>query len=244
MATVPTHTSAFTGFRPEAIQFFADLVDNNNRDWFQPRKAEFERLVKEPMEALVAACADRFAARGVPLLADPKKAVWRIYRDTRFSKDKSPYKRHLAANFPYVERAGGVETPDTGAHGNGGYFNFQPGEMYVGGGMWMPDKDRLTAFRRAVIDEPDRVREALEDPGFVQAFGGVSSHEPMKRVPTGFPADHPRADLLKLRDVVFGRRLSDEEVLSPNLPDIVTEAFVAAVPVFRFLSKLRGRAEG
>jgi uncharacterized protein (TIGR02453 family) len=80
----------FTGFRPDALQFLADLAEHNDRAWFQPRKAEYERLLKEPMEALVAALDERFAARGIPLQAGPKRAVFRIYRDTRFSKDKSP----------------------------------------------------------------------------------------------------------------------------------------------------------
>ena len=94
--------TSFTGFRPEAIQFLADLAQNNDRAWFQPRKAEFERLLKEPMEAMIAALAEAFAAHGVPMLADPKRSPFRIYRDTRFSKDKSPYKTHLGATFPWT----------------------------------------------------------------------------------------------------------------------------------------------
>ncbi len=235
-----TATTTFEGFRPEAIQFFVELTENNNREWFQPRKAEYERLVKEPLEALVAALAERLAARDIPLQADPKHSIFRIYRDTRFSKDKSPYKTHLGASFPWIERAAGVEVPDERAHGNGGYFNFQPGEMYVGGGMWQPDRARLEAFRRAVVDQPERVAAALDDPGFVAVFGSVSSHEPLKRVPPGYPADHPRADLLKSRDIVFGRRLADDEVLSPDLPDTLADAYAAAMPVFRFLATLRG----
>ena len=81
---------AFTGFTPAAIQFLADLAANNDRAWFQPRKGDYERLLKEPMEAMITALADRLAARGVPIEADPKRAPFRIYRDTRFSKDKSP----------------------------------------------------------------------------------------------------------------------------------------------------------
>ena len=81
----------FTGFSPAAIQFLADLAQNNDRAWFQPRKAEFERLLKAPLEAMIAGLADALAARGVPILADPKRAPFRIYRDTRFSKDKSPH---------------------------------------------------------------------------------------------------------------------------------------------------------
>ena len=84
-------TSTFSGFRAEAIDFLADLAANNEREWFNPRKAEYERLLKEPFEALVSALAERLEARQIPLQADPKRSIFRIYRDTRFSKDKSPY---------------------------------------------------------------------------------------------------------------------------------------------------------
>ncbi len=239
---MPTATSTFSGFRPEAIDFLADLAVNNDRDWFAPRKADYERLLKEPMEAMVAALAEVFAARDLPLQADPKRSLFRIYRDTRFSKDKSPYKTHLGATFPWLERdtSGEPVVADGTAHANGGYFNFQPGEMYVGGGMWMPEKPRLDAFRRAVVDEPDRVRAALEEPGFRAAFGTVTAHESLKRVPPGFPADHPNADLLRAKDVVFGRPMSDAEVCSPTLPDTIADAFSAGMPVFRLLATIRG----
>lgn len=85
-----TTASRFKGFRPEAIDFLAELAQNNERTWFQPRKAEYERLLREPMEALVEALAERLEARGIPLRADPKRSIFRIHRDTRFAKDKSP----------------------------------------------------------------------------------------------------------------------------------------------------------
>ncbi len=234
-------TSTFHGFPAEAIDFLADLAANNDREWFNPRKADYERLLKGPFEALVGALAERLAARDIPLLADPKRSIFRIYRDTRFSKDKSPYKTHLGASFPWLERSadGSLVEADGSAHGNGGYFNFQPGEMYVGGGMWMAEKPRLDAFRRAIVEDPDRVRAALEEPGFVAAFGAVTAHEHLKRVPPGLPVDHPMADLFRYKDVVFGRRLSDAEVLSPSLPDTLADAFAAGMPVFRFLATVR-----
>ena len=231
-------TSTFTGFRPEAIDFLAELAQNNDRAWFQPRKSDYERLLKEPMEALVAALADRFEARGLPLQADPKRSVSRIYRDTRFAKDKSPYKSNIYARFPWVGRGSDHDTSDEGSHGPGAYFSVMPGQSYAGGGMWMPEKPRLDAFRAATLDEPDRVRAALEDPAFLAEFGPVHSHDSLKRVPPGFPPDHPMAELFRYKDVIFGRNLSDDEVHSPELPDILTDAYAAAVPVFRFLSTL------
>ncbi len=240
MPTTVTSAPPFRGFTRDAIQFLADLAANNERSWFQPRKADYERLLKQPMEALCTTLAERFAERNLPLLADPKRSPFRIYRDTRFSRDKSPYKTHLAATFPWTEIDPEVGLRvDEGAHGNGGYFNFEPGEMYVGGGMWMPHRERLDAFRRAVRDEPERVRAAIEEPGFVAWFGGARTHEQLKRVPAGYPADHPLADHFRWKDVIFGRWLSDREVLSPALPDTLAEGFAAAMPVFRFLATLR-----
>jgi uncharacterized protein (TIGR02453 family) len=232
----------FAGFTPAAIQFLADLADNNDRAWFQPRKAEYERLLKAPLEAMIAALAERLAARGVPIEADPKRAPFRIYRDTRFSKDKSPYKTHLGASFPWVGGAG-VQVPADGSHearthGNGGYFHFQPGDMYVGGGMWQMDKPTLDAFRARVRDEPQRVRAALEDPAFVAAWGDARAHDALRRFPPSWPQDHPMAAVFLWKNVVFGRRLSDDEVLSPDLPDRLAEAYEAAAPVLRFLASL------
>ena len=223
----------FSGFEPDAIQFLKDLAAHNDRAWFQPRKAEFERLLKEPMESLVAALGDRFRSMGVPLEADPRKAVFRIYRDTRFSKDKSPYKTNIGASLQWTGEGSG-----DGQRGGGAYLHFKPGDSFVGGGMYMPEKARLDAFRSAVVDDPDRVRAALEDPDFLATFGPVSSHESLKRVPPGYPADHPMADLLRAKDVTFGKRLSDEEWLSPSLPDTLARDFATAVPVFRFFSTL------
>ena len=241
MPAIAESPTAFHGFSPDAIQFLADLAANNDRAWFQPRKAEYERLLKEPFEAMIEALAERLAARGVPILADPKRSPFRIYRDTRFSKDKSPYKNHLGASFPWVEDAPGTEAGgghDERAHGNGGYFHFQPGEMYVGGGMWQMEKPRLDAFRNTVRDDPDGVRDVLEDPSFVAWFGEARGHEELKRFPPGYPQDHPLARMFLWKDVVFGRRLADEEVLSPDLPDKLAEGYATAAPVFRFLAAL------
>ncbi len=232
--------SGFTGFRPEAIQFLADLAANNDRSWFQPRKAEYERLLKEPLEALISSLADRFAARGIPLRADPARSPFRIYRDVRFSKDKSPYKTNLGASFPWVSEGadeGGGRSHSSNVHSSGGYFHLQPGEIFVGGGIWHPEKAWLDAFRQRVVDEPGRVRELIDEPQFRATFGTLGGDE-LERVPTGFPPDHPEADLLRKKDVTFGRRLADAEATSPALPDLIAETFETALPVMRYLAAI------
>jgi uncharacterized protein (DUF2461 family) len=104
--------------------------------------------------------------------------------------------------------------------------------------MWHPEKARLDAFRRTIADDPDRVRAVLEDPEFLGRLGPLDSHETLKRVPPGFPADHPMADLLRFKDLTFGRSLSDDEVVSPSLADNLVDDLSSAVPVFRFLASL------
>jgi len=228
----------FTGFRPEAIQFLADLAENNDRSWFQPRKGEYERLLKEPLEALISSLAVRFEARGIPLRADPTKAPFRIYRDVRFSKDKSPYKTNLGASFPWFgddPGDGGARSHSSNVHSSGGYFHLSPGEIFVGGGIWHPEKAWLDAFRRRVVDEPGRIRELIDEPRFRSTFGSLGGDE-LKRVPTGFSPEHPEADLLRKKDVTFGRRLSDREAMSPALPDLIADTFEVAMPVMRYLA--------
>jgi uncharacterized protein (TIGR02453 family) len=225
--------ATFDGFTREAIDFLTELRANNDRAWFQPRKAEYERLLKHPLQDLCRALADEFAARGLPLVADPATSPFRVYRDIRFSRDKTPYTTHASASFPW--RAGGAEGRI------GAYVHFEPGRMSMGGGMWHPETPRIAAWRAVVASEPGRVHAALEDAGFAAEFGSVGG-ERLIRVPAGFPKDHPDADLLRLKDVIFGRPLSDAEALSTDLPRILADGYERAVPVFRLLASIRPTA--
>lgn len=227
-------TPSFTGFSPAAFQFLVDLAFNNERSWFQPRKAQYERLLREPLQALCADLAVEFARLGIPLCPDPRKSPFRIYRDTRFSRDKTPYKTNVAASFPWV---GGSSATSEGRHG-GGYVHFSPEGSWMGGGMWHPEKARLDAFRRAVDREPEHALAALENPRFRARFEPVHG-DSLKRMPPGYPADHPHADLLRLKDVTFGRELDQAEVTSAELPRILATDFAAALPVMEFLASLQ-----
>ena len=229
-------TTTFIGFSPEAMQFLADLAFNNERAWFQPRKAEYERLLKQPLEALCADLAVELAKRHVPLRADPRSSPFRIYRDTRDSKDKSPYKTNVAASFPWLGDGTATSEGQSERHG-GGYFHFSPEGSFMGGGMWHAEPSRLAAFRRVVDESPDVALGALEDPVFLARFVPVHG-DSLKRIPQGYAPDHPHADLLKLKDVTFGREVSFDEVFSADLPAILADDFAAAVPVMRFLASL------
>lgn len=252
MASATPAGTGFPGFTREAVNFLAELAANNDRAWFQPRKAQYERLVKEPLELLCVALAERFAARGVPLVADPVRSPFRVYRDVRFSRDKSPYRPYASASFPWSgdRDQPGAPAPVSprdahralGRNGGAGYFHFGPGEAFVGGGMWHPDPAVLRSWREIVDRDRARVRGALEDPAFVREFGSLDG-ERFPRVPRGFAADHPDAGLLRLRDLTFGRQLSDDDVLSPGLPDLLADVLATAVPAFRLLAEVAARAQ-
>lgn len=237
-ASAAAEPAPFRGFTREAITFLADLAEHNDRAWFQPRKADYERLLKAPLEALCAALDVRFRELGIPLSADPATSPFRIHRDVRFSKDKSPYKTNLAASFPATadrDRPG-----DRHSYGGvGGYFSFGPGRMYVGGGRWQPTPATMAAWRALVVERNADLRAALDAPAFVSTFGRLTG-EAYKRVPSDAPADHADAELLKLRQILFSRQLSDRDVLSPRLTDTIATSFVAALPLMRLLATLPG----
>jgi uncharacterized protein (TIGR02453 family) len=229
MAVANAH---FTGFRTEAFQFLVDLAMNNDRSWFQPRKAEYERLLKEPLEALCIALGAELAVHDIPLAADPARSPFRIYRDVRFSKDKSPYKTHVSASFPWIGQGGGV----------GGYVHLQPGECFVGGGMWHPTPARLAAWRAQVLADRAGVHAVIDAPAFVASLGAISG-DALKRAPSGFAVDDPDIELLKLKEVTFGRRISDDEACAPDLPATIAAIFQPAVPLLGLLAGLPGEED-
>ncbi len=224
--------SGFAGFRQEALDFLIALGLNNERTWFQPRKAEYEALLKRPLEAFCVALGEELARRGIPMRAD-ERSPFRIYRDVRFSRDKAPYKTNLGASFPWTGEGGGV----------GGYLHLAPGESFTGGGLYHPSPARLAAWRRAVVTDREGVHAALDDKGFTRAYGKVSAESALKRAPAGFDPADPDIELLKLRDVVFGHPLSDAEVLAPDLPRRIASELEASLPVMRLLAGLPGIEE-
>jgi uncharacterized protein (TIGR02453 family) len=232
-----TLSAEFRGFGPGALKFLRGLARHNDREWFERHRPVYEAEVRDPLRALVEEMDVRLARVAPELVGDPRRSIFRIHRDVRFSKDKSPYKTNLGADFPYVDEGAGGGEGDGPHSGGGGYVHISPAESFVGGGMWHPEPVRLAAFRALVDKDPGRVTRAVEEPGFVARFGSVNGDK-LKRVPTGFPPDHPHAELLKLKDVTFGRSLALDEVFSAKLPDIIVDDFAAAMPVYRLLATL------
>ncbi len=219
--------SSFSGFPKEAAAFFRGLVRNNHRDWFLPRKPVFEEKVKEPMRQLVEAINAEFR-RFAPLhVTDPDKAIYRIYRDTRFSKDKKPYKEHLAAYFP---RQG------MGKDGAAGYYlAVSHKALAVGGGMYMPTPEMLRTLRNHIAERPAEFRRLVESKTLRKLFGEMHGDR-LSRVPKGFAADHPAADLLRYKQYLFYVELPPDLITSPELFGEVRKRFRALTPLVDFLN--------
>lgn len=207
------------------LTFLEDLKKNNNRDWFQANKPVYEKNHKE-----LIAFADEVLAKlnehDVIETESGKKSLFRIYRDVRFSKDKSPYKTHWSGGF---KRAGKLLR-------GGYYFHVQPGgNSMVGGGFWGPNKEDLQRIREEIATDASELREILADKTFVDTFGTLDG-EQLKRAPKGFNPDHKDIDLLRYKQFIFSRSFTDKEVLAPDFTDKLDHAFQAMRPFFDFMS--------
>src|SRR5580692_4616163 len=175
--------SKFPGFPAEGIAFLRSLKKNNDREWFTPRKATFEEKVKTPMIELVSAIHGEMRRFAPDYVGEPAKCVYRIYRDTRFSKDKTPYKTYASAlmlrrNFDKYAGSAAI------------YFAVSPENIDVEGGIYMPDRDVLLAVRRHIADHPREFRATFETAKIRKLFGELGG-ESAARIPIGFAADHP-----------------------------------------------------
>ncbi len=224
-------TTTFTGMPDEGLAFLEDLEDRNTKDFFDANKAVFTEQVQAPFAALVEAAAARLR-RSVPDLGPPK--VFRIYRDLRFSKDKTPYKTSMSASIPSRVRDDG----DRAGVDTGYYLNVGPAGLYVASGLYHPSREDLARVRAAIADEA--TGPELEAILRRAAGRGLEPYlDPLQRMPRDWPADHPRAGLLKARSLVLNRQhdrapwLSTAELLDHLLAD-----WKAMIPFNRWLERL------
>ena len=217
-----------TYFTSKMPSFFRQLQKNNKREWFTPRKEIFEEHVRRPMIELVTDLCDdlrKFAVDYVP--AEPAKALYRIYRDTRFSKDKTPYKLHIAAHFQHRQlpknRAAGL------------YLAVSHQELDIAGGIYMPDPEGLLIVRQTIARNPAKFRKLAEDKKLVKTFGKMQG-ETAKRVPAPFLPDDPAADLVKMKQLYFYKGLSPADALKPTLRKLVVERFLLLQPFVDFFN--------
>jgi uncharacterized protein (TIGR02453 family) len=215
-------------FPPDTVRFLRALKRNNRRDWFQPRKAEYEATVRAPMIAVIERLAIDFRAFAPELVASPKASMYRVYRDTRFSANKTPYKTHIAGIFPWR----GLPKHE----GAGVYFHVAPDEVWIGGGMYAPQPRQLYAVRAHIAANVRRMRRIIDAPAFKKTFGSLEG-EKLQRMPRGFPGDHEAADLLKHRQFMAGLELPSSFASDPAFYRRVVTVFRQVVPLVRFLNE-------
>lgn len=216
----------FRGFPPEAITFLRGLTRNNRREWFQPRKHIYESKVKAPMIELVDALNSELHKFAPGHVNDPRKAIYRIYRDTRFSADKTPYKTHIAAIFP---RRGSEKHASAGL-----YCAVSLEGVEVAGGIYMPGPQELLAIRTWLAGRHAEFRKAAAGP---HKLMGALQGESLQRIPKGFDAAHPAADLLKMKQWLYYTTLDTGLITSPRLFGEIVKRFHAMMPVVEMLNR-------
>ena len=211
----------------ENFDFLNDLNANNNREWFTENKkryvANHENLIAFADELLL-----KMNQHDTIETPTGKKSLFRIYRDVRFSKDKSPYKTHWSGGF---RRA-------TKLLRGGYYFHIQPGnQSFIGGGFWGPNKDDLQRIREDISADPSELRSIISSKDFVSTFGTLDG-EQLKTAPKGFDKEDPAVDLLRYKQFIFGKNFSDKEVLDPNFVNVANDTFKKMRPFFDYMSEV------
>ena len=224
----------FNGFPREGIDFLKKLKKNNNRSWFQSHKSVYDKNVKFPMQCLIASLSERMGDLVPEIEFNPKKSIFRIYRDVRFSKNKAPYKTNIAASFKFRAKTDSpTETP-------GLYVGIEPGEIFIGGGLYMPTGDQIKAIRKAMVDDPDAYLAVIENRRFKKEFGGVQG-EKLAKAPLGFPKDHPMIEHLRHKQFYVGKVYEDESpCLKPKFLSLAEQVFTDTMPLVRWLAGVVG----
>jgi len=219
-------------FTPQTFRFLQDLEKNNNRSWFQENKSRYEKDIKEPALQFIEDFEPKLAKIS-PHFHAGRRSFFRIYRDTRFSKDKSPYKTHAGIQFRHEACGNDVHAP-------GFYLHIEPGHSGVGCGIWRPDSKSLLQIREAIVEEPAKWKRAKGAKRFNETFelGGDS----LKTAPRGFDKEHPLVEDLRRKDFVGWTKLSQKTVTSPDFLDDFAATCGAAVPFQRWLCDAIGVA--
>ena len=218
----------FSGFSHKAIEFLADLRANNEREWFQEHKADYEQWVREPALDFITAFSIPLTKFAPSFVAIPKKvggSLMRPYRDIRFSRDKTPFKTNVGIQFRH-ELGKDVHAP-------GYYFHFDPDGVFIGAGIWRPDSTAIGKIRSAIAEQPTRWRRVMNNKKFKQKF--ALSGSTLTRPPRGFQKDHPLIDDLKRKDFIAISNMEHEALTSPTLVTDVANTFRSATPLMKFL---------
>jgi uncharacterized protein (TIGR02453 family) len=209
-------------FRSEALTFLRNLAKHNDREWFTPRKAQFEAELREPMLAIVRRITDAMMEFAPDHVRPAEKSLFRIYRDTRFSSDKRPYKTHVAAWWSHQ----GLQKTS----GAGYYFHVSAKEVVIAAGAYMPEKEQLAAIRHWLIDNHVEFRKLLKKPAVRKAFTEFEGNA-LTRPPKGFPINHPALDLIRCKQWGLAATLPAKTALDKGIAATITRYFKLAAPM-------------
>ena len=225
-------------FTKRALGFLRGLARHNEKPWFEAHRDEYEAEVRQPMRELIEDLDSRFAQFAPEIGGDPKRSMFRIYRDIRFSKDKSPYKTHAACWFHHLNAARNVGS-EADAGSAGYYFHLEPGgRSMIGAGIWMPPRPQLNKLRGAIARSPgafDRMANSIP-----RRFGGLDDEGALKRMPRGYAEDHAAAKWLRFQSFTSGRTLTDAQVTSTSLAASLAREYEALLPLVRWLNGALG----
>lgn len=225
--------TATAHFTPALFEFLSELADNNNREWFQDNKERYERDVRDALVHFVSDFGDRLREISPHMVADPRLnggSVFRIYRDVRFSKDKSPYKTNAGMHFRHEV---GREV-----HGPGLYLHLQPGQVFAAAGLWRPKSETIGKIRGAIVANPGKWTNIVNEDGFSSMY--TLEGESLKRAPKGVDPDHPLIDHLKLKSFAATTSFTQEEACAADFIDTYAAACEVASPFAGFLTKSVG----
>ncbi len=232
----------FTGFPPRALTFLRGLKKHNRKEWFEEHRDQYEDALRTPMRLLIEEVDVRLAEFIPEIVGSPKKSMFRIHRDVRFSKDKSPYKTHAACWFFHQDAGSGVG--GEAAHGGAGfYFHMAPGEIFCGGGIWMPPRPALAKIRESLADDYKGFNDIVKSAAFKKRFGALDPQGMLTRMPRGYDVDHPAADWLRHQSFTAGCAVTVEQMQSVKLPDVLAKHYKAMTPFIRWLNTALGLKE-
>lgn len=217
-----------TYFSEKTFKFLRALARNNSREWFNEHRKDYEQHLKEPFQRLIAELEPDLLTISPHYRAEPRGnggSLFRIHRDTRFSNDKTPYKTWGGARF-FHARSKQVPAPSF-------YLHVQPGNSFLGGGIWHPEPDVQRRIREFLVDNPAGWQQAVKTPAFKRRYQFWG--DTLVRPPRGFPADHPLIEDLKRKDFTAGYVLDDEVVLGPRLRQAVVSGFKGVAPLVDYL---------
>jgi len=224
MLQINQKQNTMTRIEKSTFNFLNDITRNNNREWFTENKPHYQTALanfKAFMETIVNKMSFHDEIEG------NKSKVFRIYRDVRFSKNKTPYKINLSAG---MQRASKLR--------RGGYYiSLQPNNTFVGGGFFQPEKEDLKRIRQDIATDAKTMRSIIADTNFQELFGEMNGDQ-LKTAPRDFPKDHPDIDLIRHKSFIVRRSFTDEEVLAENFAEEVVRTYIGMRPFFDYMTEV------